>query len=206
MVSEHWSIACVALSLNSLHAAPKIHSSFVSSFITPKKKEADEKQNRIFILYAFLLYFTDMDSCYDMMPSALSRHSNIIGDINCFLTTSGTNASVNNAGCTINADSQQQQQQKPITSITNINRHLITTRMQSPTDSDIDIDDSNVKDEPLSPDSSCPSTPSSPQQHYDININLANMAAYTHTDLVLEHHKVIICVSYNSKYSLLSMF
>lgn len=140
-----------------------------------------------------------MDSCcYDItmssaiMPSAISRHANNINDINYFLTTSGSNTTNNgaNSGNSTNAVGHIQQQPESISNSSNCNRHLIAARVESPTDSDIDVDDLNVKEEPLSPDSSCPSTPNSPQQHYDINLNLASMAAYTHTDLVLEHHKV----------------
>lgn len=71
-----------------------------------------------------------------------------------------------------------------------------------------DMEESNVKEEPMSPGSSCPpspntsaatmlmtTTPSSnsqgpPPQYGSINVNLANMAAYTNTDLVFEHNKV----------------
>lgn len=59
------------------------------------------------------------------------------------------------------------------------------------TTSDIDIDDSNIKEEPLSPQSSCPSSPR--PDNYTLNVNLANMAAHTNTDLVFEH-KVIIFI------------
>lgn len=51
--------------------------------------------------------------------------------------------------------------------------------------SDVDIDDSNVKDEPLSPDSSCPPSPNNGA--FSMNVNLSNMAAYTNTNLVFEH-------------------
>lgn len=60
-----------------------------------------------------------------------------------------------------------------------------TNDTSSISSSDIDVDDSNVKDEPLSPGSSCPPSPTS--TNYGINVNLANMAAYTNTDLVFEH-------------------
>lgn len=59
-----------------------------------------------------------------------------------------------------------------------------TNDSSSISSSDIDVDDSNVKEEPLSPDSS---SPPSPCAGYEINSNLANMAAYTNTDLVFEH-------------------
>lgn len=52
--------------------------------------------------------------------------------------------------------------------------------------SDVDIDDSNVKDEPLSPDSSCPPSPNN-GVFSSMNVNLSNMAAYTNTNLVFEH-------------------
>lgn len=73
------------------------------------------------------------------------------------------------------------------------NRHM--NAVCSPHDvssgcSDIDVDDSTVKEEPLSPGSSCPSSPHTPPPQYGINVNLANMAAYTNTDLVFEHNKV----------------
>uniref|UniRef100_A0A0K8TSB6 Putative creb/atf family transcription factor n=1 Tax=Tabanus bromius TaxID=304241 RepID=A0A0K8TSB6_TABBR len=51
--------------------------------------------------------------------------------------------------------------------------------------SEIDIDDSCIKDEPMSPTSSCPPSPSS--QTYGISLNMANVAALTNTDLVFEH-------------------
>lgn len=51
--------------------------------------------------------------------------------------------------------------------------------------SDVDIDDSNIKEEPLSPGSSCPPSPNG--DDYAMNVNLANMAAFTNTDLVFEH-------------------
>lgn len=77
----------------------------------------------------------------------------------------------------------------------NGNRYL--TGVCSPHDissnsSDIDIDDSTVKEEPLSPGSSCPSSPNTPPPppHYGINVNLANVATFTNTDLVFEHNKV----------------
>ncbi|XP_031630287.1 cyclic AMP response element-binding protein A isoform X2 [Contarinia nasturtii] len=70
------------------------------------------------------------------------------------------------------------------------------------------VDDSMIKEEPLSPDSSCPPSPnastsssasilvtqSTPQnvvtsQFGTINVNLANVATYTNADLVFEHNK-----------------
>lgn len=60
--------------------------------------------------------------------------------------------------------------------------------------SDIDVDDSNVKDEPLSPSSSCPPSPTS--TNYGINVNLANMASYTKTDLVYDHKVSLFVVFY----------
>lgn len=65
-----------------------------------------------------------------------------------------------------------------------------TNDTSSISSSDIDVDDSNVKDEPLSPGSSCPPSPTS--TNYGINVNLANMAAYTNTDLVFEHKVSLI--------------
>lgn len=71
-----------------------------------------------------------------------------------------------------------------------------------------DMDESNVKEEPMSPGSSCPPSPNTsaatmlmssqsatnsqgpPPQYGSINVNLANMAAYTNSDLVFEHNKV----------------
>lgn len=60
-----------------------------------------------------------------------------------------------------------------------------TNDSSSISSSDIDVDDSNVKEEPLSPSSSNPPSPCAGS--YEINSNLANMAAYTNTDLVFEH-------------------
>ena len=80
---------------------------------------------------------------------------------------------------------------------TNSTQNSSSTNDSSSTSSssDIDIDDSNVKDEPLSPGSSCPPSPndsltaatSSAVTTYGVNVNLANMAAFTNTDLVIEH-------------------
>jgi len=66
--------------------------------------------------------------------------------------------------------------------------------------SDIDVDDSTIKEEPLSPGSSCPPSPNgvnnnNNNNNYTMNVNLANMAAYTNTDLVFEH-KVISKLKY----------
>lgn len=60
-----------------------------------------------------------------------------------------------------------------------------TNDSSSISSSDIDVDDSNVKEEPLSPSSSSPPSPAATS--YEINSNLAKMAAYTNTDLVFEH-------------------
>ncbi len=60
-----------------------------------------------------------------------------------------------------------------------------TNDSSSISSSDIDVDDSNVKEEPLSPSSSNPPSPRA--DSYEINTNLANMAAFTNTDLVFEH-------------------
>lgn len=87
------------------------------------------------------------------------------------------------------------------------NRHMNTVcspHYVSSGSSDIDVDDSNVKEEPLSPGSSCPSSPHTPPPQYGINVNLANMAAYTNTDLVFEHNKVSQQVSIRSPIELLS--
>lgn len=60
--------------------------------------------------------------------------------------------------------------------------------------SDIEIDEMTVKEEPMSPSSSCPPSPSGAGTSgtvvngYSIStVNLANMAAYAQSDLVLEH-------------------
>ncbi|XP_062700033.1 cyclic AMP response element-binding protein A [Aedes albopictus] len=61
--------------------------------------------------------------------------------------------------------------------------------------SDIEIDELTVKEEPMSPSSSCPPSPAGAGaggttliNGYTIStVNLANMAAYTQSDLVLEH-------------------
>ncbi|GBP97391.1 Cyclic AMP response element-binding protein A [Eumeta japonica] len=61
--------------------------------------------------------------------------------------------------------------------------------------SDIEIDESCIKDEPMSPDSSCPSSPGiGGEESATINnangtlsLTMANMAAFTNSDLVFEH-------------------
>lgn len=92
------------------------------------------------------------------------------------------------------SQSQQKQQQQQIqtqhihTSAQSVCSSSSTNDNSSISSSDIDVDDSNVKDEPLSPSSSCPPSPSSSSASYGGgNVNLANMAAYTNTDLVFEH-------------------
>lgn len=60
--------------------------------------------------------------------------------------------------------------------------------------SDVDIDDSNIKEEPLSPDSSCPSSPNGSLSHC-MNMNLSNMAAFTNTDLVFEHKVCVVLLN-----------
>lgn len=83
------------------------------------------------------------------------------------------------------------------------------------------VDGSIVKEEPLSPDSSCPPSPNTTtsstasiidgashiivtqptqqtnatSQFSTINVNLANVATYTNADLVFEHNKVSVLIS-----------
>ncbi|XP_055854285.1 cyclic AMP response element-binding protein A [Episyrphus balteatus] len=77
----------------------------------------------------------------------------------------------------------QQQQQALATSIRN---DSISTASSC---SDIDIDETPcIKDEPMSPESSCPPSPNS--QAFTSNalsVNMANIAASTNSDLVFEH-------------------
>lgn len=84
------------------------------------------------------------------------------------------------------------------------------------------VDSSIIKEEPMSPDSSCPPSPipstsatsildgsnghiivAQPTQQTGanpqfgtINVNLSNVASYTNTDLVFEHSKVNLCISF----------
>ncbi|XP_058980031.1 cyclic AMP response element-binding protein A isoform X2 [Musca domestica] len=61
--------------------------------------------------------------------------------------------------------------------------------------SDIEIDESCIKNEPMSPDSSCPGSPeasdlansSSNTNGGTLSLTMANMAAFTNSDLVFEH-------------------
>lgn len=59
--------------------------------------------------------------------------------------------------------------------------------------SDIEIDESCIKNEPMSPDSSCPGSPdagdsaNSNNQNGTLSLTMANMAAFTNSDLVFEH-------------------
>lgn len=59
--------------------------------------------------------------------------------------------------------------------------------------SDIEIDESCIKNEPMSPDSSCPASPEAMDATNNSNTNgtlsltMANMAAFTNSDLVFEH-------------------
>lgn len=81
-----------------------------------------------------------------------------------------------------------------ISNIQSVCSNSSTNDNSSISSSDIDVDDSNVKDEPLSPGSSCPPSPSS-STNFGVNVNLSNMAAYTNTDLVFEHKvSKIVCI------------
>uniref|UniRef100_A0A1I8NQX6 BZIP domain-containing protein n=1 Tax=Stomoxys calcitrans TaxID=35570 RepID=A0A1I8NQX6_STOCA len=59
--------------------------------------------------------------------------------------------------------------------------------------SDIEIDESCIKNEPMSPDSSCPGSPemadvaNSNNGNGTLSLTMANMAAFTNSDLVFEH-------------------
>ncbi|XP_023291427.2 cyclic AMP response element-binding protein A [Lucilia cuprina] len=60
--------------------------------------------------------------------------------------------------------------------------------------SDIEIDESCIKNEPMSPDSSCPSSPEGGDEsatnnnsNGTLSLTMANMAAFTNSDLVFEH-------------------
>lgn len=71
--------------------------------------------------------------------------------------------------------------------------------------SDIEIDESCIKNEPMSPDSSCPSSPAAittdettsvsqnnSNSTQTLSLTMANMAAFTNSDLVFEHKVSII--------------
>lgn len=83
---------------------------------------------------------------------------------------------------------QQHQQQALATSIRN---DSIST---ASTCSDIDIDEPCIKDEPMSPDSSCPPSPNNA-----LSLNMANIAASTNSDLVFEHKSGSVQITPASK-------
>lgn len=143
----------------------------------------------------------------------LPTNNNHISNANFILSTSNNTMANINSITTANMD--------PLHSrLTFTSPKLVSTRDGTPIAVDCyetDTGDSMmVKDEPLSPDSSCPSSPntsnSSTASIYDgtshiivtqptqqtnaatqfgtINVNLANVATYTNTDLVFEHNKV----------------
>lgn len=55
----------------------------------------------------------------------------------------------------------------------------------SGSDFEMDSDEATIKEEPLSPSSSCPPSPTQCGAGY--TMNLANVAAYTNSDLVYDH-------------------
>lgn len=148
----------------------------------------------------------------------LPTNNNHISNANFILSTSNNNNMINmNTISTANMD--------PIHSrLTFTSPKLVNTRDGTPIAVDCyetDTGDSMmVKEEPLSPDSSCPSSPNTsnssttsifdgashiivtqPTQQTNavsqfgtINVNMANVATFTNTDLVFEHNKVIIVI------------
>lgn len=59
----------------------------------------------------------------------------------------------------------------------------------SGSDFEIDSDEATIKEEPMSPSSSCPPSPTQCGGGYTVSsMNLANMAAYTNSDLVFDHN------------------
>lgn len=90
-----------------------------------------------------------------------------------------------------------------------------------------DTTDGSIKEEPLSPDSSCPPSPNAStsstasildgashiivtqptqqtaatSQFGTINVNLANVATYTNADLVFEHNKVRKCFCFRAQWA-----
>lgn len=138
------------------------------------------------------------------IPIVTSRHS--LGSISDSLVMANSISTgctlINNASINVMSSSSSTSNKKIITNAA-INLHNASnsgnrylTGVCSPHDissssSDVDIDDSTVKEEPMSPDSSCPSSPNTPSPpHYGINVNLANVATFTNADLVFEHNKV----------------
>ncbi|XP_055905332.1 cyclic AMP response element-binding protein A isoform X2 [Eupeodes corollae] len=80
---------------------------------------------------------------------------------------------------------QQQQEQQQQALATSIRNDSFSTASSC---SDIDIDETCIKDEPMSPESSCPPSPNS--QVFTSNgssLNMAKIAASTNSDLVFEH-------------------
>lgn len=58
----------------------------------------------------------------------------------------------------------------------------------SGSDFEMDSDEATIKEEPMSPGSSCPPSPTQCGGGYTVSsVNLANMAAYTNSDLVYDH-------------------
>lgn len=144
---------------------------------------------------AFIFFISDMDE--DCYPYVMTMSTSIA-------PSSRHNSNISSHRLHqqhISSLSQQKQQQQPQpqhihTSAQSVCSNSSTNDNSSVSSSDIDVDDSNVKDEPLSPSSSCPPSPSSSSASYGGgNVSLANVAAYTNTDLVFEH-KVSKFMSY----------
>lgn len=63
----------------------------------------------------------------------------------------------------------------------------------SGSDFEMDSDEATIKEEPLSPGSSCPPSPTQCGAGYTVSsVSLANIAAYTNSDIVFDH-KVCTC-------------
>ncbi|CAD7080434.1 unnamed protein product [Hermetia illucens] len=104
-------------------------------------------------------------------------------------STSASQISLNNSSSSSHQTSSSHRQSQKMQIDTQdqqlLQNSALSDNVSTSSCDEIDIDDTCIKDEPLSPSSSCPPSPVSPA--YGINLNMANVAAFTNADLVFEH-------------------
>ncbi|XP_063709957.1 cyclic AMP response element-binding protein A [Culicoides brevitarsis] len=168
----------------------------------------------------------DMDECYPAIPMQ-SAHKNSIHHSNQHVNHA--NANNNNCSSNNNNNNYinliQSLQNNP--SLNNNNNNLSNNNLlnanglsslhsynkyshskkgsdasstTSGSDFEMDSDEATIKEEPLSPGSSCPPSPTQCGAGYTVSsVNLANIAAYNNTDLVYDHKNGTVQMSNGSQ-------
>lgn len=133
-----------------------------------------------------------------------------------FILSTSSNCNMANLNASMNGNDQALHTRLTFTSPKVVNTHTALGNTIAVDCFETDTVDGSIKEEPLSPDSSCPPSPNASisstasildgashiivtqptqqnaatSQFGTINVNLANVATYTNTDLVFEHNKV----------------